>query len=391
MAKIIVTLDGNIPSKFAHSFNVMKMANGFHQCGHEVEVVSLLSYPLLKNLCHVKDIHKHYGINKNVKIRLLPVYNDDFFKKSTGARGFTERAVSYFKRRKPDFVYCRSYKSTLACVNNKLPCFMESHTTYYEHPELQKVFKISSSPYFLGFVTINQILAHEYIRRGVPQEKVLVLEDAVDLDQFDTTDEKTYWRERLGLPQNVVILMYSGSLYPEKGIKIILDLKKEINEENIFLYLIGGSSEQITDWEKYITSNGIKKVNFLGFKSNDSIPGYLKAADILLMPYDIKIEYTVMDINTTSPLKLFEYLAAKRPVVSTNIPAINKIVENGKNAMLSEPGDINGLLMSVYKLVEDKKLAESIAEQGFEKVKQHTWKERCKRIIESMGSGIIDG
>jgi len=44
--KIVVATGGNIPSKFAHSFSVMKMAQGFYELGNDVEVITPLSLPL---------------------------------------------------------------------------------------------------------------------------------------------------------------------------------------------------------------------------------------------------------------------------------------------------------------------------------------------------------
>lgn len=382
MGKIIVTTDGNIPSKYAHSFNVMKMAQGFHQCGYDVEVVSLLSWPNIKEWFRIKNIYKHYGISNKIKIKLLPIFNKDFVNKIIGARSFNVKAGKYFKKQKPDFVYCRSYLSVVECIKRQIPCFIETHTILYDNPGLQEVYKISNSEYFLGLITINSLLANEYIKRGMPEEKIIIEEDGVDLSQFNINDDRFYWRRKLNIPEDKKIVLYSGGLYKEKGIKSILKTKELLNNnDTILFYIIGGTLEQVKEWSIFADNNKVKNIKFLGFKPNSELPWYLKSADILFMPYDTKINYQVMDINTTSPLKLFEYMAAKRPIVTSDIPAIKKIVKHDESAMLAEPDNYTNLVDSIIEILNNERKAENIAKNAFKLVEKYSWENRCKRII----------
>ena len=381
MGKIIVTIDGNVPSKYAHSFNVMKMAQGFSQCGHKTEVVSLLSWPIFKEWFKIKNIHYHYGVSKEIKITLLPVCNKDFYHKTIGAKGFNARAGRYFKKKKPDLVYCRSYLSVIECIKNRIPCIIETHTTLFDHPDLKKVFELSRSEYFLGLVTINKLLAEEYSKRGVPKNKILFEEDGVDVSQYNINDDKLYWRKKLQIPEEKRIVLYSGGLYKEKGIESILKTKKLIKDETILFYIIGGTSEQVAEWTSYVDKNKIKNISFLGFKPNSELPGYHKAADILFMPYDTNMNYQVMDIHSTSPLKLFEYMAAKRPIVTSNIPVIKKIVKNKKEAMLARPNHHADLVDCIYDLLNDDEKADKIVNNAFKLAEKYSWENRCKRIL----------
>jgi glycosyltransferase involved in cell wall biosynthesis len=115
---------------------------------------------------------------------------------------------------------------------------------------------------------------------------------------------------------------------------------------------------------------------------NSKVPWYLKSADALIMPYKTDQNIKIMDINTTSPLKLFEYMAAKRPIISTNIPAISQIITNHLDGLLAKPNDIQELAHFVQIILEDDQLAESLANNAYEKVQNYDWKERCRRIIE---------
>ena len=94
-----------------------------------------------------------------------------------------------------------------------------------------------------------------------------------------------------------------------------------------------------------------------------------------------------MDINTTSPLKLFEYMAAKKPIISTNIPAISRTITNGVDGLLAEPNNIRELTNFVEIILEDKHLAEKLANNAYEKVKRYDWKKRCEKILQHIDRG----
>ena len=122
-------------------------------------------------------------------------------------------------------------------------------------------------------------------------------------------------------------------------------------------------------------------MEFLGFKNNCIIPMYLKSADILFMPFDLNESNPVMDYNTTSPLKLFEYMAAKKPIVSTKIPTIEKIVNHKKEALLSEIGNLNEINDFIETLLKNETYATSLSNNAYNKVKNHTYTKRCEEIL----------
>ena len=380
---MIITIDGNIPSQFAHSFNVMKMAQGFHEAGEEVSLVSLLSLPNIRERIRIGDLYDHYGVAKNIQIKFLPVYNFDFFTKRTEAKDFSIIAAKYIKKRNPDFVYCRSYLTPYYCSRMGVPSILETHTTVYNLPALQKIYEICHDRNFLGIVTISEDIKKAHIDRGVPADKIIALEDGVDLKRFNIDDDKFCWREKCGLPLDKRIVMYCGSLYKEKGIEdILLSAKKLMSHDKLLYVIIGGTDEQLAEWKDYIKNRDIDNVKFFGFIKNIDIPKYLKSADVLIMPYNLKVHYRVMDVKTTSPMKLFEYMASKRPIITSDIPAISKIVEHQKSALLAEPNNVDQIVRFILELLGDRKKSMQISTNAFEAVKKYEWKNRCERILD---------
>lgn len=370
-----------MPSKFAHSFNVMKMAQGFYKLGYNVKVVVPLSFPLLITKIKIKDVHSFYGIDTGIKIKYIPVFSLKALKQSNDFVQFDYSAAKYCKRLNIDLAYCRSYRIPYYCVKMGVPTIIETHTTNYEHPDLQRIYEVSNDPNFKGLVTISEDIKKEHIRRGIPERKVLVLEDGIDLDRFRISDDRHFWRKKLGLPTNMNMVVYCGHLYEEKGIEHILLTAKTLGKENILFILVGGFSKDINKWKEYCKKELINNVFFVGFVNNSEVPKYLKAADALIMPYNTKVDFEVMDINTTSPMKLFEYMASNRPIVSTNIPTISKVIEHNKSGMLAEPNNIDQIATYLLELIKDAEKSNRFAMNAFKYVKKFEWKERCKRII----------
>lgn len=399
--KIAMISSGHIPSQWAHSITTLKMANAFHKLDHDVKILTVKKFGERENKQKIKNVHKFYGINEDIKIlyfrdNLLFYFGElkPFNCVSWILKKITKNRIRYIfdpekrisnccKENDIDICYCRAYRTAYYNMKNEIPTIMESHTPNIKHPDLHRVVKLSHSKYFTGLVTISDILKRNFISAGVPEDKILVLQDGVDIESFQNLPSKEELREMLGLLKDKKMVVYCGSLFPDKGIEHILLVAKNIPD--VIFLLVGGRERQIRMWKDYINSHKIKNLQFTGFVENSKVPLYLKAADALIMPYKTDQEIKIMDINTTSPLKLFEYMAAKKPIISTNIPAISRTIEHGVNGLLAEPNNIQELTRFVEMVLEDEYLAEKLSNNAYEKVKRYDWKERCKKIFNYLG------
>ena len=397
MMKIAVATGGHIPSFRAHSIAVMKMAKGFYKLGHDVEVLTVERFVEDRLRRQIKDLHEFYGVSSEIKITF---FRDDLFyfenlsiisylyrflDKVTNRRirmiRDPEKMMSkYCKDYDFDLCYYRGYGRTVYynVVKNKVPTIMESHIRNIVNPDLKRAIKVSRSEYFKGLVTISELLKHTFVKAGVPEKKVLVLDSGVDLELFEHLPDKMNARKMLNLPLGRKVVVYAGSLFPEKGIKYILLVAEQLRD--VMFVLVGGEAEHVRYWRRYARTRGLGNVRFMGFVSNSLIPIYLAAADALVMPYG-KERARIMDIESTSPLKLFEYMAARKPIISTRIPAIQRIIQHGVNGLLTEPGNVKQLTEYVRYALENEKFAKSLSERAYEMVKDYDWKKRCQKIL----------
>ena len=122
---------------------------------------------------------------------------------------------------------------------------------------------------------------------------------------------------------------------------------------------------------------GLRNVRFEGFVPNARVPDYLWASDILLMPYS----RTCPTADWMSPLKLFEYMAAERAIVCSDLPSLRSVVSHDETALLAAPDSPDGLLAQLRLLVEDAGLRERLGRTAGAAAVQYSWERRVRRLV----------
>ncbi len=128
---------------------------------------------------------------------------------------------------------------------------------------------------------------------------------------------------------------------------------------------------------------GVEAV-FAGYRPPAEIPQWLFAADVLAMPYAESLE-TATGEDTSgwmSPLKMFEYMAAGRPIVASDLPALREVLRHESNALLAAPGRADSLKEQINRLLADEALAERLSCQARADAEGYTWEKRAETILE---------
>ena len=186
-------------------------------------------------------------------------------------------------------------------------------------------------------LTINDKLKEYVIKIGASAERTQVLRAGIDFAQFDLNISAHTIRERYGLAKKDIVLFFMGWLYQFSGIKeAALQLAKSENPN--FKFLIVGDGDlydelkQLT--EKYRMSD---KVILTGKKPYSEIPALIAASDICLLPA-YPTEKIMQDIV---PIKMYEYMAMKKPVISTRLQGVMKeFGEDNGVVYVDKPEDV---------------------------------------------------
>ena len=361
--KIVYLSQARLPTRNAHGFQIMNTCSSLSK--EKIEV--LLLVPQRKNV--VKDSpFDFYHLPRSFNIKKLPVidlYPLRFIPESVS--GFFS-SISFLVSAR---LYLFFFHYDILFTREDLSRFFFKNYVYEIHmPEQLK---------FGGFkpkkiIVISNHIKSVLLKKGFKEKDILVSPDAVNLSMFQNLD-KLEARRRLNLPKDKKIVMYWGNFKAWKGIDTLAESVKYMR--NYFIVMIGGTKDtDIARIRKMVT--GENNVLVEGFKDQELLPTYLASADVLVLPNTAKDENSRL---FTSPLKLFEYMASRRPIVASNVPALREIL-NDSNAMFFNPDDPKNLARTVELTLQDNLRAQNVANQAFKDVERYTWDKRAKAIIE---------
>jgi glycosyltransferase involved in cell wall biosynthesis len=167
-------------------------------------------------------------------------------------------------------------------------------------------------------------------------------------------------------------------LYAGRGVELFLSLAQSLPQAQ-FVW-VGGRPEDIETWRQKAESDNL---TFTGFIPNRDLPLYQAAADLLLMPYGRSImgsSGTADSARVASPMKMFEYMAAGRAIVSADLPVLREVL-NEKNAVFCEPDHIEKWRFEIEKLLEDKARRDELGNQARQDVEGYTWVARAQKSM----------
>ncbi|MDR2593981.1 MAG: glycosyltransferase [Fibromonadaceae bacterium] len=167
---------------------------------------------------------------------------------------------------------------------------------------------------------------------------------------------------------NIITLIIVARLYPQKNHKLLLEVFSKVVKENVQLKIVGDGPMK-NELIEYANNLGIsKKVEFLG--QRDDIPYLLKSSDI----------FVLSSLWEGLPLSVLEAMAARLPIISTDVGGVKDIVKD--NGILVESGNAEKLCEAIIKLVDDSTLREEMGKKSLEYAKLYDSSVMAKKHTE---------
>lgn len=361
--KIAYLSNSTIPSTAANSVHVMKMCAAFVRQGHSVDLYAAKTISKEHNV----DPFRYYGI-KNAFTIIKSV------KPSFRGGGMIFRLVGIYKMlfRKYDLIYARNYlHAKLTLLFNK-PLLIEVHDIPKYGKEIRAIKTIIHSDRLICLVTISHALKDEYLRLypELNNKKVVVAHDCADVPQETAKNNDN----------SEIAIGYVGHLYEGRGIEVIFEMAKRF--ANRTFYIVGGSAKDIN---RLKSSCNINNIVFEGFVPNGELYRYYSKFDIVLAPYQKRVSVSGNSGDTSkymSPLKLFEYMAYKKAIISSDIPVLREVLTDNENSLLCECDNLDEWERAIDKLIRDNNFRQKLVEAAHEDfLKNYTWDERAKRLL----------
>ena len=215
--------------------------------------------------------------------------------------------------------------------------------------------------------------------------KIAVAHDGVDLRHFQNALLRgAQIRDRMEIPPEITLIGYVGrfvTMEQEKGIKDLLASLSYLPDYtgSIYMAFIGGPMSHVPAYYKLIEELHLdrKHFRFHDLVLVSEVPAYLAACDIVAMPFPWTPHYAYH----MSPLKLFEYMAAEKPILATRLPSVMEVLADGENAVLAEPDNPRELAHGIRRIIEDKEFSQRISVRARQDVSKYTWEKRAQKIV----------
>ncbi len=214
----------------------------------------------------------------------------------------------------------------------------------------------------------------EMLRKQCPiSENIMILHDAASIVKKENVTSFIKNRKRFKVG-------YFGHLYSGRGISVIKTLAKKMID--VDFYVVGGDEENINKLKLI----NINRLHILGFLKNLIARSLMSEMDLLLMPYQRKVSIGIDKSDTSkwmSPLKMFEYMSSKTPLISSNLPVLREVLEHEKNCLLVDPDNIYQWHEAIMRIKENPQLGKKIAIQAHKDfITKYTWDARAEKLLD---------
>ncbi len=204
----------------------------------------------------------------------------------------------------------------------------------------------------------NAVKAFMMHGRSIPEEKIEVIWNGIDLKQFQNVPEERVrrFREQHGLPENAKIIGTVTRLREEKGNTYLIEAAAEVlrlEPETTFVLIGDGPLRDSLQQQAQELGIG-EKVVFTGFVTD--VHAALAALDIVVLP----------SLREGFGLALVEAMAAGKPVVATKVGGMIELARHERSALMVYEADSPALAQAILRLIREPELAQQLAAQAKE-------------------------
>lgn len=207
----------------------------------------------------------------------------------------------------------------------------------------------------------------------IPAEKIRVVYNGVDVDQFKPLDKQDVEKQLQDLGLIPGYILYIGTLEPRKNVPTIIKAYKALKEKYKIrekLVIGGGKGWLYDDIFRLVSElNLIEDIIFTGYVKAEDLPYLYNGAAVFVYP-------SLYEGFGFPPI---EAMACGVPVVTGNVSSLPEVV--GDAGIQISPTDVEAVASAIYKIISDPVHAAELSDRGLERCKRFTWEETAKKTM----------
>ncbi len=359
--KITYIAETSLTNRSAYTHHVLKMCDAFSKKG-DVELI----IPSVKKKLNFRKIKKNFLLKtkKNFKVKSI-LKNDivNFLNRFL----FGLKVAYYLRNSKSETIISRSLISSFFLCVFGVNHHLEIHN---ELKGLTKFLLINlnyiNSKYLIRVILISKSLSKKF--NSIEREKLLILHDAVDVKDF---------RFKIRNSKKIKSVTYVGSFYKGKGVELILKLASKFHKIDFNIYgdLLDNAYKKM------------KNVKLHGYVNYNQVPKILVNSDILILP-SANVQFgRAKNINITnynSPLKMFDYLAAGKIILSSKRDGICEVLKHNYNSIIVNKYNLESWSNALNSIIKKRYNLSKLRKNSLKTSKIYTWDKRIIKILNTL-------
>ena len=241
---------------------------------------------------------------------------------------------------------------------------------------------------------------HTTVPPAVPRAKIVELPWGANVDMFDPAhisgEAVAELRNDLGIAADTQVVGFVGSFRRWHGVNDLITAATHLlaARPQVRLLLVGGGDafEQI---KADVAARGLTdRIIMTGALPYEDIPRYLRLCTLGVAPFNTQYHPALRESGFYwSPLKIFEYMAMRLPVVTADIAPLNAIVQSGITGALFREGDSHDLAAAIGRLLDlpDTELAAMGARARATVVEKYSWAVHCREVAAVLAQMVGEG
>jgi glycosyltransferase involved in cell wall biosynthesis len=236
-------------------------------------------------------------------------------------------------------------------------------------------------PHYELVLCVSQDLYERCLQIGVARERCVLIENAIDTDEFRRRVEPAAAKGLLGLPVERFVIGAVGRLSAEKGFDLLIRAVERLLRGGADVgLLIVGEGDEAPRLRALVAELGLgERVRLLGYRAD--VPDVYQALDV----------FALSSIREGLPNVLLEAMAFAVPVVATRIAGIPGLIGDNDNGLLVPAGDVDALTAALSRVYGDATLRERLGNAGRRTIEERfSFRERMAKLAR-LYDGLLKG